>query len=388
MFSLIHTILRKDLLLSITLAFLLTGVLSAQARVKQVQGPETVAGRTGIIYSLPRTVLVADLEFTRTDRIPGPYHAFAGELLGIEQVVEERSVSYTLDHASVTAYTEPDPEHIYLIEMDEKSEEAVLLEFAANGLMLGSKTTLPDEQVTMKWIGEPSGQSYDLNEIFPVYREASLKEVIDTITRVVTFDTLTYTEKILKRLMILQSEREKAAEASTLIHDIGQDQYTLLVGYQETAYSHDAIKYMHDQLESQRRNYLQLFTGVTRKERMNARFFILPDAGMMEEPFRLAGFSEVSGLIAVTGSDDVLLTIEASGVAEKIGSASPPVAGASGYYYRIPETCEVSILFDGEMMARENIIINQAGVVRNLPPGVTDVGFDAVTGGIKRVVFK
>jgi hypothetical protein len=75
-------------------------------------------------------------------------------------------------------------------------------------------------------------------------------------------------------------------------------------------------------------------------------------------------------------------------MAEILGEASTSAMGFSGYYYRIPETCEVSLNYQGESLVKETIVINQAGVVRNLPPDITYVRFDPRTGGITKVVLK
>ena len=378
----------RSLLITGGLCLFLLNPLSAQLRVKQVKSPNDIAGKNGIIYSLPRTVLVVDLWYTRTDDIPGPYAEFAGELLGDDEVIRTAKVSHTLDDACITAYVEPDPGQLYMVETEEKNEQSVLIEFSSNGLLVGSGLLGAKEKTALSRTERPTGGALDMQEIFPAYKKAIMKEVIDTITRVVTFDTLTYTEKILKRLLIEQTEREKAAEASALIHDIGQDQYALLVGYQETAYSYEAIRYMYDQLESQRSSYLKLFTGVTRSEKLHARYYIVPDPGAMESPYRIAGFDSQQGLVGPGAGDDIFLTIEGSGVSALVGNFLPSTTGPSGYFYRIPENCLVTILFDGSALAQETIVVNQAGVVRNLPPRITEVEFDGLTGGLKRVIYK
>jgi hypothetical protein len=185
-----------------------------------------------------------------------------------------------------------------------------------------------------------------------------------------------------------RTDKEQAEEASAMINEITQDQYSLLVGYQETAYSYETIKYMYDQLETRRRNYLQLFTGITRKEKLDARYFVVPIPETLGAPYPVAGFNSTTGLTEPGGGNDVDLKIEGDGMAEILGEASTSAMGFSGYYYRIPETCEVSLNYQGESLVKETIVINQAGVVRNLPPDITYVRFDPRTGGITKVVLK
>jgi hypothetical protein len=80
--------------------------------------------------------------------------------------------------------------------------------------------------------------------------------------------------------------------------------------------------------------------------------------------------------------------INGDGLSETLGNATAPAVGPAGYYYRIPETCEVSINFQGEILVQESLIINQAGVVRNLPPTINYVKFNTRTGGIEKLILR
>ena len=368
----------------------LASTVLSQVRVSRITGETNMPGRTGVLYSLPRTVLVVDIEYTRTDEIPGPYASLSQELLGMDQVIAERRTLFSLEDAGISSYVEPDPGQLFMVEMDEKASEAVWMEFSRNGLLAGAHWMEEEQLEAGPWMKDHGVPAIETRESFPFYKEASLKEVVDTITRVVTFDTLTYREKILKRLMVKQTDREKATEAAAMIHDIGQDQYTLLVGYQETAYEYEAIRYMYDQLEAQRRNYLQLFIGITRTEKRTARYFIVPEEGMLGTQHVIAGFSSESGMLPAGEGEDIVLAIETKGLASIIGSTFPPAAAAAatGFSYRVPETCRVSVEMRKEVLYQTSMVINQAGKVRSLPPSITRVEFDPVTGGIRKILYK
>ena len=265
--------------------FFLWNPALTQVRVKKVDNPETVVGKKGVVYGLPRTVLVIDLEYSKTETVPGPYAEFSKELIGIEDIIIQSTTTYFLEDATISALTEMDPQQIYLVEMYVQSSDEVLLEFSGNGLLVGVELSGEQRINARQWVNQPEESEPDLSAIFPHYKPASMKEVVDTIVRKITFDTITYQEKILNRTLVEMTEKEQAEEAAALINEITQDQYSLLVGYQETAYSYEAIKYMYDKLESKRRNYVQLFTGTTMKEQFSARYFIVPTVEMMDQPF-------------------------------------------------------------------------------------------------------
>lgn len=361
-------------------------LVCGQIKVTRIDPKEGAAGRKGIVYSLPRTVLALDLLVTRTDRAPGPYASFAAELLGIEDAVREWQTSYTLDKVSISAISEPDPDQVFLVERDEKSSENILYLFTPDGLMAGSEGFRENAPSGEDW-EDFFTRTYVTEDVFPAYRKGDMKENIDTITRLVAIDTLLYTEKILKRSMVRQTDREKAEEAASMITGIGQDQYSLLVGYQETAYSGDALRFMIEQLEMQRQNYLRLFTGVTRSEQVRIRLEYIPSPGSAKEPAMVAGFSPAIGLTGSEGAAPVTLTLLQQGLAGVLGGEQS-VSVPSGYFYRIPESCEVKVEYEGKTLGRQVLPVNQLGVVRSLPPSVTQVEFYPETGTVKRMILK
>jgi len=386
----IRSAIRKHSILIFIIAVLaLPLALAGQVKVTRVTAPESIASKKGVFYSLPRTVLTVTIEYTETDRLPGPYASFASELLGMEDAIKEKQVSFSVDHVSISSHSEPDPDQVFFVEMQEKAEEAALIAFTNCGLMMGS--TGLTEETAHESSGFKAMGSDTLSEaaLFPAYKRSSTKEVVDTIIRIVTFDTVSYQEKILQRLQVDQTEKEKAEEAVSMINTIGQDQYSLLVGYQETAYDHGAIKFMFDQLGKQRQSYLTLFSGITRHQKHSVSYTVVPVEEMIDGSYELAGFSVTKGVAGLKEGETISLEIVRTGNTALIGGVQQAAAGnGSGYYYRIPETCVVSVKLNGQVVEEEALIINQAGVVRRLPPEVNQVEFYPSTGSIKKVILK
>jgi hypothetical protein len=364
------------------------GTPFAQVRVTHITAREGTAGRKGIIYALPRTVLLIDLQVTRTDKIPGPYAPYAQELLGLTDVITARQTSYGIDRAAIIPAGEPDPEQVYLVEKDEKASEDIFYAFDRSGLLISSEGIPEESGIQGEGWNDYFSRVITEEEAFPGYSAGAMKENTDTITRIVTLDTIVYTEKILKRSMVRQSDKDKAMEAASMINSIGQDQYTLLVGYQETAYSAEALKFMTGQLETQRKNYLQLFTGISRKEQIHISLVYLPPSAIAQEGTAIAGFSPLIGLAEADGTNDITITLAKKGLTEVLGTDPVSTGYAAGYYYRIPETCEVTIKYKGETIGKKVLPVNQAGVIRSLPPTVTQVEFYPESGSLKKVVLK
>jgi len=373
-------VLAGILLLPPTLGF-------GQVKVTHITASDGTAGRKGVLYALPRTVLEIELTLIRTDRIPGPYAQFAPELLGINDAISTQQTSYSLEKACIIPRSEADPDQVYLVEKDDKSSDEVFFAFSGNGLIMGTYPVAEEQGIQGEDREEFFGRTFSATEMFPNYHPGAMKENIDTITRIVTFDTLTYTEKILKRTMVKQSDREKAEEAVSMINSIGQDKYTLLIGYQETAYSEEALKFMTAQLEEQRLAYLQLFTGTTRREQITLRLSYLPPAETTET-VAITGFSPLVGLTSPDGTSDVTVELVKKGLTEVMGTDPSATGSVSGFFYRIPENCEAVVKYKGEVLGSRLLPVCQAGIVRSLPPSVTQLEFYPETGAIKKIVLK
>ena len=103
------------------LVILLTGTahgVFAQVRVTKITSPEMLNGKSGIVYTLPGTQIFVDLKIVRTQEFTGPLAEYAGEFLGIDEVITKNAVNYTVESAAISAVTEPDPAQIYLIEKE------------------------------------------------------------------------------------------------------------------------------------------------------------------------------------------------------------------------------------------------------------------------------
>ena len=63
---------------------------------------DTVSLREGsIVYGLPRTVFTVYVEMERTIEKPGPYAKFAGDLLGLNNVIQSESESWSIESITV-----------------------------------------------------------------------------------------------------------------------------------------------------------------------------------------------------------------------------------------------------------------------------------------------
>jgi len=360
----------------------------AQVRVSKVTGPEMLSGKKGIVYTLPRTQIHVDLWISKTQQFPGPLAEFAGEYLGLDEVITKSSVNYVFENATIFTSTEPDPGQVYLIEKEEKSSGEIWISFGKSTPLVTlekfDKAIIP--QGFASW-NENLFIAHDPVNLYKKYTESPTREVIDTVIRRVSIDTLILEEKIFKRSMVEFTDREKAQEAADQIRQIERDKYNLMVGYQETAYSREALEFMYNKLEEQRVEYLKLFTGVSVKETLKFKYQFFPETRKEEQEYRLAAFLKSSGMVTPDGQNDVNISLLSDAVNMMPGE---PETGqsATGFVYRVPRTVTAVLSFQGKELDSKRLEILQLGAIQSLPPEFKRVEFDMETGALKTVVIE
>ena len=104
----------------ITLAMLpcLSGL--AQVKVFHATGGVNLNDKQGMYYALPRTLIKVNLTVDKTEYYAGPYAAYAGKYLDLENVSTNDYNEYAITEISLSTIAEPDPAHIYFAEFDDK----------------------------------------------------------------------------------------------------------------------------------------------------------------------------------------------------------------------------------------------------------------------------
>lgn len=360
----------------------------AQVRVSKITGPEMLSGEKGIIYTLPRTQIHVDLWISKTQQFPGPLAEFAGEYLGLDEVITKSAVNYAVENAAIFTSTEADPNQVYLIEKEEKSSGEIWISFGKSTPLLTlerfDKTISPQSFLSWK---EDLFIAPDPGSLFNKYKESPTREIIDTVIRRVSIDTLVLEEKIFKRSMVEFTDREKAQEAADHIRQIEKDKYNLLVGYQETAYSREALEFMYNKLEEQRVEYLKLFTGASVKETLKFNYQFFPETGKEEQEYRLAAFLKSSGMTTPDGQNDVTISLQSDAVNMLPGEPADGQS-ATGLVYRVPQSVQAVLSVQGKELDSKRLEILQLGAIQSLPPDFKRVEFDMETGALKSVVIE
>ena len=379
----------------------LTNIFSiAQVNVHHVQpGAQKPVGK-GVFYSLPRTFLKIDVTVKALQNLKGPLSDFAEKYFGIEDAITYDFTTYEIGDIFISAFNEPDPEQIYFVEITERTIKEPLpfsLSLSESGYISGFNTSgleLKSEELKEKQVYIIEREKNISSSLYEFFINGKLKPKTDTIIRKITVDTISLEQKFFRTSFIEKLPEEIAKNIVAKIENIRESKLKLLTGFQEVAYEKQTIEYMNEQLDKMENDYFDLFRGKSYAEILTYTFYFLPPTGNddIEEP--LFKFSKNTGINPIRGAsgDNVLIKIKAAGCSVSMNDFFPSgeemSPGSNGFYYRIPEVAEISLILENEELAYSREIINQLGSVRCLPPEKIKVEFETETGGIKSLMIK
>jgi hypothetical protein len=359
-----------------------------QVKVTRISSQESITGKKGIVYTLQRSVVDVEIVVLKSQQIPGPLAEYAREFLGTSDVIVKNQTDYTIDHATLKVSNEPDPGQVYFIEREEKAQGEVWIGFGQ-----GRKTVIIEnfsKETSPKGFESWENDAFeqiDEDRVYSRYSSSAVREVIDTIIRKVSIDTLVIEDKVLKRSMVEYPDRDKAQEAIDQIRRIEGDMYNLLIGYQETPYSREALEFMYARLQAERQDFLSLFTGVTLTESVAFHFLVTPDPTAESNVYTVAGFSPTAGLIEAAEDNAISIAFIPDKMWTSLSDASIGET-SKGIVYRTPVNVPVKLEYKGKVLASGNFEILQFGSLLSLPPEFKKVEIDLESGTIRSVVME
>ncbi len=380
----------KKVILAAIMLLSVSGIY-AQINVSKVGATHIPATSEGLFYALPQTVIQVDVIVNKVQKVKGPFAEYADQMLGLSQVTTFSSTQFELKDIRLTAYNEPDPSEYYYIQLPEKQKDRRAVElFLTNDGIISGVGSSPHATVDKKH------RSIDLTTTsvdMPEFANPSVFERMDTVIKRISLDTTIIEQKFFRKTSAVKSAEQKAREAAEFILKLDESMYNLINGYQEVNYDKGTMEFMYNQMNSMKRDYLELFKGVTTISRETFTFYFVVDKNNPVET--LCRFSISKGILPITAASGDLIQIQASSL-NKTGVLKPETEKlngnqrkAHGLYYRIPDKANVAVKVGGQVKLEAQFVINQFGVITFLPAGsLRNIGFDNNTGAIKRVVLE
>lgn len=320
-----------------------------------------------IVYGLPRTVFTVVVDMERTIEKPGPYAQYAGDFLGLTDIIMNENESWSIKGVTVKAHDELDPSQFYVISSTSLFQTNVLA-LRKEGLILDLNPAIfyPNErQSNMNESGNIQYHSFDLgsDEYFQLQRDTAYKRMnVDS-----SFVRIPYiVEK--KKKLALDQLAEKAAKRLMELRD---GKHLLLTGEATVFPQNDAAINEINKLEKE---YTELFTGKTINELFTFSYQVIPLKTMTGKQVTLFQYSEKTGPVPATVTSGSPVTIEF--VPEKKTRGITVVNRANGkseskkydkLFYRVPDVVAVKINLGSEKLFDSRKLIYQFGEVIQLP---------------------
>lgn len=320
-----------------------------------------------IVYALPRTVFTVYINMDRIIEKPGPYSRYASDMLGLSNVIMNEKESWSIVKVTVKAHEEVDPSEYYVVKSNSLFQTNVL-SLKKEGLVMdinpGDYYSSESNSGVME-TDKDQMRSVDLgsDEYFKLQSDTAYKRVsIDS-----SFVRIPYiVEK--KKLLTVDQLAEKAARR---IMEMRDGKHLILTGEANVFPQSDAAIIEMNRLEKE---YTELFTGKTLRERRTFTYQIIPDKHMIGKPVTLCQFSEQTGPGTGTlkGGEPVTADLIPEQKTKNLiyTRNNQNEKSASVYdklYYRAPDVVNLKISKGTDILLNTRKLIYQFGEVIQLP---------------------
>ena len=369
-----------------TLLIALSALLAGASAVNAQQTRLLTADKHneyGIVYTLPLTQLVFDIEAEHTVSMAGPFFRYADKYVGTTNVVRKDSESWEIK--GVKMYTCGIPggkERTYLMQLKPGNNVSVCVAGAGDGMLLGVN------------------QKVDYSDPVP---EFSPSEEAGVARREAEEAVNAYLQYVDEEFLVSQSSAMRARMLSETLMTVRESRLSLTRGTAETMPTDgQQMELMLNSLGDQDKAITQAFTGFTARSTHRQRYYFTPDTVKTSangERFILgrlsnfAGFTEADDL---TG-DPIYLSINFTSRPEipvdELGE--PKRLPKDAVVYTIPSTAQITLTWEGKTLFSGNVDLAQQGVVFGLDPKLFidrkepyQAEFDPNTGALLRLSRK
>ncbi len=324
----------------------------------------------GVPYFLPRTSLQIDFQIRKTDFKAGLYAPYAKRYLGIQSVLKNDSINYTISDIRITSRQKPDPKELYIATYRKSYDSRLdkILSFTEGYITLkNSNIFLPEKEISTSLEND---QNLLLHSIEKISLTGTTKTITDTLYKTVFEDSVFVQVPVYREKTKEKSLNERAEETAEFLVNLQKAQLTILADWETTSppKSKEILKYAVNELREIEKGYLEQFTGSITKNNYGKRMAITPVSESEKDTSLLFYFSEKKGIH--TQGDPVYLVIEKVNQNTSLDfyKKNLPDKKKSDYlHYRSPEQASVKIIFRDSILAETLVLMYQYGISVPVP---------------------
>ena len=322
--------------------------------------------QNGLYYSLPQTMLQLDFVIRETVCEPGPLSDYADNYFENEDFVDYQATTYELLDVRMSSKATPDPNATFFVNFTAaRGAGKAFFDVLPNGI-LKSVGVVGNKEESAAVVAEKQ-------EVNPASCEVALSNN-DGFTPLLTAG---------------KTNSMLAKETIDKIEEIRKAKFYLISGDVEMASNPETFKAMCDKLDEMEQQYLSLFLGRRTTREVVRTIYVIPNK---ETPTQtVAKFSEADGLTSGTAGSGDAITVQTLplNTTACINAPSQSAVESMSYdnkvLYRIPETANVKVVFNGRTLIEERQTVNQLGVIVMAPVANSKLYFDTETGQIVNI---
>jgi hypothetical protein len=329
----------RKIILICTLFYSIT--LCAQVQWQKLSA--TKAPDFGLSYSLPKTVLYFDTEYTKTTLKAAPYFRFAEKLLGITDIIAQDSVYYSLGQVSVWSTSEVDKNSACMVLFKSPLPYIVLND---EGILCAVNT---NADTTFKEKIKPLPNNYVM---------------VDAVVN----SQLALTEETLASGSVTKMANLVAKQ----IFRLRESRLDLLTGdAEQRPKDGEGIRILLEQIDKQEKALTSLFIGSTKKEKFYIRTKFVPtDTDLVHSV--LFRFSQHFGCVEASNlcGEPIYIDIKATDRKEFVPVVVDPkkkVEEMRGLAYNIPGKGSVILTYGANQLLEKEFTLTQFGIQANFP---------------------
>ncbi len=346
--------------------------------------------KNGIIYALPKTKIIADIEITKKVKQKGIFSDFTHLYFNTKNAIMKNETKYFISDISITTTPILDSSQIYRI-VASGNLNPLLLNLSKENFISG--INLNDIQAGKVNNGQNSEKNNDAKTNISDYADISLYSVreiqYDTLYKEVLKDSVMIKIPVIRKKEVYKSKAKQAKETANIIFNLRDDRYALLTGENDGNNFPDgnALKTMIKELSELEKKYMSLFTGKELKSKKTYRFEYIPENNSDSIKKTLFYFSEKKGITKDTSEMPVTMKIINNKTApEEIFENKKEI---KGIVYRIPNKASIKLVSEKNELCKTSVFISQFGSLNLLPSSLfkdkITVEFYPEYGSLKRI---
>jgi len=345
-------------LFSLVLLLVLTTLGFAQIKSTPISSATDPAG--GLIYSLPKTVFVVEVETRMIQETPGIYFPYAERYLGTTNVCQQEAIHYEIVGVKLTTKAIPDLQNAYVISTG-KSKTPESIQLTPEGFLKSIGKSDCGSKMDMRRPEEP-------NKPNCVDNYQSQEKSIVTLEMQQATSTAKMAELAAAQLFNLRDTRINLLTLDLDKTPADGRSYEIILG----------------ELNRMEKYYTELFSGKRTEKIEKSTFEYDPQKNGEEILFR---FSQLKGVVEKTnlGGDPVFINLkkEVGTMADIVKTPAEDSKKVYSVYYRVPGKAQVKVTNGTTVFCDQSIPVAQFGRIMNLPEGaLKSAEFCPMTGAI------